>query len=156
MLGMRPGFFTMNAISSAGSPPIGKNSSPDLRTNERKVSCVAIRTRWPVAWRAVPRARKGWTSPLLPTTWITMFNRRGALSCLGRAGSCVGLESSTVGSWPSTGVYWGGGVEGRSSSIAASCWISLLAMRLIVESTTKSTRPSSASVSGVSRTGWVG
>lgn len=85
MLGMRPGFLTMKAISSVGSPPMEKNSRPEARTKDLKVACVATRTRWPADWRAAPRARKGWTSPRLPTSWITMFNRRGASSFVGIA-----------------------------------------------------------------------
>ena len=88
--GMSPGFLTINAMSSEGSPPMLKNSSPFSSTNSLKVGCVARRTRWPyVSLRTLPSATKGWTSPkayqpafqkmlvrhvpLDPTTWITTF-----------------------------------------------------------------------------------
>ena len=47
MPGMRPGFLTIKAISSAGSPPMLKNSKPFSSTNFLKVPWVARRTRWP-------------------------------------------------------------------------------------------------------------
>lgn len=75
--GIRPGFFTINAINSAGSPPILKNSSPCSSTVSRKERCVASRTRWPCEARYFPIARKGWISPRDPTTWMTMFRRKG-------------------------------------------------------------------------------
>ena len=43
--GIRPGFFTMKAMSSAGSPPILKYSNPFSSTKPLKVECVASLTR---------------------------------------------------------------------------------------------------------------
>lgn len=73
-LGIRPGFFTMYAISSAGSPPRLKNSRPKSSTNAWKVGWVAIRTRCPNCLSVRPREMNGCTSPLEPTIWMTMFN----------------------------------------------------------------------------------
>ena len=42
-----PGFLTIKAMSSAGSPPMLKNSSPFSSTKSLNVGCVARRTRWP-------------------------------------------------------------------------------------------------------------
>ena len=67
--GIRPGFLTMNAMSSAGSPPMLKNSRPFSATNFLNVSWVASLTRCPyVFFRTLPKAMKGWTSPREPTT----------------------------------------------------------------------------------------
>lgn len=41
---------------------------------------MASRTRWPCFCRPFPKATKGWTSPRLPTTWMTMFSRKGNCS----------------------------------------------------------------------------
>ena len=77
--GMRPGFLTMKAMSSAGSPPMSKNSSPLSSTNFLNVSCVARRIRWPnLSLSSWPSATNGWTSPREPTTCITMFRGGGA------------------------------------------------------------------------------
>lgn len=73
-LGIRPGFFTMNAINSAGSPPRLKNLNPKSSINVWKVGWVAIRTRCPNNLSASPREMNGCTSPLEPTIWMTMFN----------------------------------------------------------------------------------
>jgi len=43
--GIKPGFLTIKAMSSAGSPPMLKNSSPLSSTNFWKVGCVASLTR---------------------------------------------------------------------------------------------------------------
>lgn len=43
--GIRPGFLTIKAMSSAGSPPILKNSKPFSMTKSLNVGCVASRTR---------------------------------------------------------------------------------------------------------------
>jgi hypothetical protein len=53
------------AINWDGSPPIGKNSSPDSRTNDSNTSWVAIRTLCPKSCNSFPRARNGWTSPAI-------------------------------------------------------------------------------------------
>lgn len=73
-LGIRPGFFAMNAINSAGSPPRLKNSKPRSSINSWKVGWVAIRTRCPNILSARPREMNGCTSPLEPTIWMTTFN----------------------------------------------------------------------------------
>jgi hypothetical protein len=66
--GIRPGFLTMYAINSAGSPPMLKNSSPCSSINRWKIGCVATRIRWPNFRNVKPRDTNGWTSPLEPTT----------------------------------------------------------------------------------------
>lgn len=43
--GIREGFFTMNAMSAAGSPPMLKNSKPLLSTKSLNTGWVARRTR---------------------------------------------------------------------------------------------------------------
>ncbi len=58
--GISPGFLTIKAISSAGSPPILKNSRPFSSTNFSKTGCVAIRTRWwYVSLKTLPNAING-------------------------------------------------------------------------------------------------
>lgn len=98
--GIRPGFLTMKAISSAGSPPMLKNSSPFSMTKSLKVGCVANRTRWPyVSLSTFPSATNGCTSPLEPTTCMTTFSggggswpgappRNSGMKAGGGAGSC--------------------------------------------------------------------
>ena len=77
--GMRPGFLTIKAISSAGSPPMLKNSKPFSSTNFLNVPCVARRTRCPYVFlRTRPSARNGWTSPREPTTCMTTLSGGGA------------------------------------------------------------------------------
>ena len=72
--GMSPGFLTMNAINSEGSPPMLKNSSPFSCTNLWNTGCVASLTRCPyVSFSTLPKATKGCTSPRDPTTCITTF-----------------------------------------------------------------------------------
>ena len=67
--GIRPGFFTMKAMSSAGSPPMLKNSRSFSSTKPLNVGCVANRTRWPYfSLNTFPKATKGCTSPRDPTT----------------------------------------------------------------------------------------
>ena len=100
MLGISPGFLTMyyqlrilnqlfkstssvvvnvignsrlTAIKSAGLPPMGKNSRFELFTKSANTLCVANRTRCPYFCSSLPRATNGWTSPLLPTTCMTML-----------------------------------------------------------------------------------
>lgn len=94
MLGISPGLRTMYAINSVGSPPIGKNSSPDLRTKVSKTLCVARRTLCPCAWSSFPSAIKGCTSPRLPTTCMTI------LSLCGKGGGCAAWNSEYDGGGP--------------------------------------------------------
>lgn len=76
MDGISPGFLTIKAISSAGSPPTEKNSRPESRsTNSLNAGCVAIRTRCPCSsLSSFPSFRKGCISPLLPMTIITRLS----------------------------------------------------------------------------------
>lgn len=64
-LGLWVGLETIYAISSAGSPLIGKNSRLVDRMKLAKMLCVAMRTRWASCCKALPRARNSWTSPRL-------------------------------------------------------------------------------------------
>lgn len=58
--GRRPGFLTIKAINSVGSPPISKNSKPFSSTNFLNVPWVAKRIRWPyLLFNSRPRATKG-------------------------------------------------------------------------------------------------
>ena len=66
--GIKPGFLTMYAINSTGSPPMLKNSSPCPSISPWKIGCVAMRIRWPYFCNVKPRDTNGWTSPLEPTT----------------------------------------------------------------------------------------
>lgn len=74
--GISPGFLTIKAISSAGSPPTEKNSRPEsCSTNSLKAGCVAIRTRCPCSsLRSFPSFKKGCMSPLLPMTMMTRLS----------------------------------------------------------------------------------
>jgi hypothetical protein len=71
--GMRPGFRTMKAMSSPGSPPMSKNSIPCLSTRPLKAAWVARRIRWPERCNSLPMDMNGWTSPRDPTTWMTIL-----------------------------------------------------------------------------------
>jgi hypothetical protein len=109
MPGIRPGFLTMNAMSSAGSPPMLKNSRPFSMTKSLNVGCVASRTRWPyVSFSTLPRATNGCTSPLDPTTCMTTFRGGGAF--------CPGVPPSD------SGMYGGGG-SGSSWAWVSWRWI---------------------------------
>jgi hypothetical protein len=95
MLGNRPGFFTIYAMSASGSPPIEKNSMPllscgnvsqlicfppslsALTTKSLNAGCVQIRTRWPWPWSNFAIGMKGCTSPRDPQIWIAIFNLGG-------------------------------------------------------------------------------
>ena len=78
--GINPGFFTINAISAAGSPPMLKNSKPFSSTSCLKIGWVAILTRWPCfSFNTWPSDTKGWTSPREPTTCMTMLSSGGAV-----------------------------------------------------------------------------
>lgn len=83
IFGISFGLCTMKDISSAGSPPILKNSRPCCLTKSRKIRCVARRTRWPCCFKAFPRTIKGWTSPRDPTTCMTMLSLTGNLRSSG-------------------------------------------------------------------------
>ncbi|KAI6751097.1 hypothetical protein HG530_014011 [Fusarium avenaceum] len=62
-VGIKPGFLTMKAISSEGSPPTEKNSRPEsFSTKSRNAGTLPI-------------FKKGWASPREPITMITMFKR---------------------------------------------------------------------------------
>ena len=89
--GTKPGFFTINAINSPGSPPIEKNSTPGTSsTKDLKTGWVAIRTRCPCVWESSEaRDKKGWMSPREPMSWITMLS-------LGREVSEGGTVSAGV------------------------------------------------------------
>lgn len=79
--GMSPGFLTIKAMSSAGSPPMLKNSSPFSSTKVLKVGWVAKRTRCPYfCFKTWPKETKGWTSPREPTTCITTLSGGGGAS----------------------------------------------------------------------------
>lgn len=80
--GIRPGFLTINAINSVGSPPMSKNSNPFSSTNFLNVPCVARRTRCPYFMSSRPRATNGWTSPRDPTTCMAMLRGGGASASL--------------------------------------------------------------------------
>lgn len=100
--GMRPGFLTMNAISSAGSPPMSKNSRPFSSTNVLKVRWVANRTRWPYSFFSTwPSATKGWTSPLEPTTCITTLSGGGGLN-----GTPSSSTNGGGGGWLGSSCIW--------------------------------------------------
>ena len=100
--GIRPGFFTMKAMSSAGSPPMLKNSNPFSSTNALNVGWVASRTRCPYrSCKVLPKATNGCTSPREPTIWTTTFNGGGACSALP--------------------AKWGG-MKGSGCAAASACW----------------------------------
>jgi len=104
--GSRPGFFTMNAIISAGSPPISKNSNPPSSTKSRKARCVANRTRCPYFCSSVPIATNGCMSPREPMTWITMLRCNGK-SFPASAGTPSELSWSSISSSSEgMGVRW--------------------------------------------------
>lgn len=99
-LGTRPGFLTMNAISSAGSPPRLKNSRPKSSTKDLEVGCVAIRTRCPNFFSARAREMNGCTSPREPMIWMTTFNLVMGIPIASPASTENGGTDS-VSSWPS-------------------------------------------------------
>lgn len=131
MPGMRPGFFTMKAMSSAGSPPMLKNSSPFSSTNFWKVACVASRTLWPyVSFNTFPSATKGCTSPREPTIWMTTFSFGGGV-CPGRPPRLGGMYaggSGPKGSFAS-GASWFRKVGASSSESRLVFWLILMSTR---------------------------
>ena len=146
MPGISPGFLTMNAISSDGSPPMLKNSSPFSSTKLWNVGWVATRTRWPyVAFKIFPRATNGCTSPRDPTTWITTFNFGGG-TCPGSPPSAGGMYPGGRGVWSSllTRESWfrSAGTS-RSDSFRVFCSILML------------TRPSSVMFAFVANPSWL-
>lgn len=138
--GIKPGFLTIKAMSSAGSPPMLKNSSPFSMTKSLNVGCVASRTLWPyVSLSTLPRATKGCTSPREPTTWITTLR--------GGGGSCPGAPPRN------SGTYGGGGAGSRCDWVSCrwicgrmSCERARLFWSMVML-----TRPSSATMAFVPR-----
>lgn len=137
--GISPGFFTMKAISSWGSPPMLKNSNPFSSTKDWKTGCVASRTLCPyVDFNVFPRAMNGWTSPREPTTWITTFNFGG--------GVCPGNPPKAGGMYP-------GGSGICSSFSTRESWLlkagtSKFESRLVFWLMLMFTRPSSIQILG--------
>lgn len=108
----------MNAISSAGSPPTSKNSTPFSSTKSLKAGCVASLTRCPPCSASTfATATNGCTSPRLPITITTIFNLGGA---------CTSSSSSTI-TRPSAGndlsVPLRNMLSGPSFSFLKSMWM---------------------------------
>lgn len=74
IFGMTPGFLTIYAISSAGSPEMLKNSMPYPSTKPLNTGWVAGRIRCPNSFSLRARATNGCTSPREPTTCITILS----------------------------------------------------------------------------------
>lgn len=74
IFGMIPGFLTMYAVNSAGSPEMLKNSMPYPSTKLLNTGWVARRMRCPNWFSLRARATNGCTSPREPTTCITTFS----------------------------------------------------------------------------------
>jgi hypothetical protein len=144
--GMRPGFLTIKAMSSAGSPPMLKNSKPFSSTKPWNVGCVANRTRCPyVLFKTLPSATKGCTSPLDPTTCITTFSFGGGV-CPGNPPSAGGIYpgGSGVSSSCATRESWFLNAGTRRSESLRVFWLMLI---LIL--------PSSVTLALVSKPSWL-
>lgn len=74
IFGMIPGFLTIYAINSAGSPEMLKNSMPYPSTKPLNTAWVARRIRCPNSFSLRARATNGCTSPREPTTCITILS----------------------------------------------------------------------------------
>lgn len=78
--GISPGYLTMNAISLAGSPPIGKNSEFEIRIILDKLfeDWVSYNSNFmSIFLKSFPILRKDWISPRVPMIITTILNDGG-------------------------------------------------------------------------------